>query len=584
MRFATRFSLLLALLMTACSGLAPEISPPSEIAVAVTAPSETPAPGPSVTPAPSSTPETPTGGKVSYRGVRFNYDLSIASSVRGAIIPALQGSTPEFDIPEHIRFIFDEVGLSNTFNPREPQLLIFPIDDFQLASAQRAAVVLLALNDLLEERPLQLEQQILLMPPVPGTVFFQTHARYLRFEQGEGIRFLTAYTEEPGPITNETLFYTYQGISSDGDYFVSLFFPIETEQLPASFTEILPEDYALYLEDYDSYLAEKIALLEKTPDYDFAPNLALLDALVKSLKLPDASIALPPVNDPERVTDRIRREGKVGLRALWRDLSINSPLFEAPSQLNLELFDMKVNGSQDEYRLLLISDSVNLDWQYLLFRSAGNRWLFVGHVDLNNQVYLPPACRIVHGKDGVWWVLTWLQNAGPGVTHYRETWYSFDQGELRVVLDFPLEGFQISQDNAYNVAYRGDLTAEEDDNTSSLRLVYQLSYSIYGDGENKSAAGEVYTLFETERSVFFSWDRQESRFVRVAEESQLTQDQIDAIFYFPGPDNAFLQFAIEELSALARSGTPLQKRWLAQFLNSLDAGLEVEEIRNTLGG
>jgi hypothetical protein len=585
MRFGSRLSLLLALLVTACSGVVPDIAPSAEKQAAALVASETPTPELTATAVPSMTPKTLTVGTVSYRGVRFQFDLGLASSVRGTIIPASQGITPDLDIPEHLRFIFDEIALSNAFNPREPQLLVFPVDDFRLASSTRTHAALEILNELRIEKPLELDQEITLMPPMPGKALFQIHARYLRFEQGEGIRFLTTYSDDSSPISNETLFYTFQGISANGEYYISLFFPISTQQLPDTVQDIeVSGEYPLFAASYDSYLADTIALLEGIPDRDFTPNLILLDNMIKSLQLPDASKKLRQVDDPEKLAERIRREGKAGLRTLWRDLGITSSLFEAPSQLNLELFGVKFNESRDEYHLLLISDSVELDWQYLLFRSVGNRWLFVGHIDLGGQKFLPPACRIVQDKNEAWWVLTWLEEYGPGVTHYRETWYRFGEDGLHAVWSYPLEGYQISPDFAYNVLYRVDLAPEEDDQSSSFRLIYHLSYSIYGDEESRTASGETYNLFEIERSVLYTWFDGEQRFTLVPESSQLTQDQIDAVFYFPGPDIAFLQFAGQELSLLAQNGSALQKGWLIHFLDSLESGLEVEELRNRIGG
>jgi hypothetical protein len=585
MRLGMRLSLLLALLMTACSAVVQEIAPPIDIAEVALVASQTPTLMPTATAVPTPTPEALQVGMVSYRGLRFQYDPSIASSVRGAIIPAFQGATPEFDLPEHLRFIFDEIALSNTFSLREPQLLVFPIDDFRMVSNIQAENALEALTELLAEKPLKPERDMLLMPPVAGKSVLQVHARYIRFEYGEGVRFLAAYVDEDGMVTNDDLFYIFQGVSFDGEYFISLFFPIDTAELPASVEDfIASDDYSLFSTSYDSYLAETVELLAGIQDRNFTPNLNLLDSMIKSLQLPDASIELRQVSDPERITDRIRREGKAGLRALWRDLGISSPLFEAPGDLNLELFDMKVNGSQDEYRFLLISDTNELDWQYLLFRSAGNRWLFVGHVDLARQKFLPPACRIVQGKNEAWWVFTWLEQAGPGVTHYRETWYSFSEDSLQAVLSFPLEGYQISADYAYNVIYRGDLAPEEDAHSNSFRLIYHLSYAIQGDGEGRTTPVETYKLFEIERSVLYIWDDQARRFVLVPEASQLNQEQMDAVFYFPGPDSTFLQFAGEELAQVAQNGTDLQKRWLLRFLESLEASLDVEEFKIRIGG
>jgi hypothetical protein len=584
MKLGMRLSLLLALFMTACSSAVPELSSPSDIAVVTQVPSEAPPLLPSATAVPSPTAPALAFGIASFRGVRFQYDLSFVSAVRGEIIPASQGSTPDLDIPEHIGFIFDNIAVSRQFNPLEPQLLIFPIDDFREISSRRAEMTLEGLTELLKERPLPLATELTLMPPPVGKPTLQVHAKYLQFANGEGVRFLTSYSEDIGPVTNETIFYTFQGISTDREYYVSLFFPIETPQLPDTFEDsAAAADYRSFVANYDNYLAETVEQLEKNPAASFQPKIGMLDKMIESINLPDA-IKLQQVSDPEKITDRIRREGKSALRALWRDLNLTPTLFEAPGQLNLELFDLKVNGNRDEFRLLLISDTVELDWQYLLFRSVGNRWLFVGNVDLPDQRFLPPVCRVVERNGTAWWVLTWLHHSEMGSTQYRETWYRFNEEALQPVLDFPLEGYQISTDFAYNVSYKGDLIAEEGDRTNAFRLSYNISYSINGDGENRAPLNETYNLFEINRSVVYVWDDQEHRFVLDPVVSQLTQEQIDAAFYFPGPEHTFLQFAGSELSLIARDGTALQKKWFLQYLENLEASPEVEEFKNWIGG
>jgi hypothetical protein len=585
MKFVMRLSILLALLMTACSSVAPEIDLPAEAAVVLQLPTDTPQQLPTVTPAPISMPGTPANGIASYRGLRFQYNLSLASFVRGEIFPASQGSTPEFDMPEHVRFLFDEIRVSSTLNAREPQLLIFPTEDFKRMSSKRFGESLDNLTQLLIEKPANLAQELTLLPAPSGKPVLQVQAKYLKFEHGEGIRFLSSYAEEIGPVTNSSLFYTFQGISADGAYYVSMFYPIETPMLPAEFEDTTAaSDYWLFVENYDEYLTSTIDQLEGLSAQSFTPSLALLDDLITSLELPDKNNELRQTSDPEQLTDRIRREGKIGLRTLWRDFEIVSTLFEDPGELNLELFNMDINGNQDEYRLLLISDTNELDWQYLLFRSAGSRWLFVGSVELSGQKYLPPACRIVERGGKAWWVLTWLDHTAPGVTHYRETWYTFNAGPLRSVWSFPLEGYQVSPDYVYNVLYLGNLEAEDNEEEISFRLTYTITYSILGDGEEKSTAGEIYNLFDLQRSVVYQWDDQALQFTLEPEYSQLTQEQIDAVFYFPGPDHAFLRFAAEELLNIAQNGTVLQKRWLEKYLESLEQGLDIEEFKIQIGG
>ena len=68
-------------------------------------------------------------------------------------------------------------------------------------------------------------------PSMPGKMF---HAQYqvFPFGSGGGIRYLTLYAQYYAPINNHDLFYTYQGLTNDGKYWVSAILPINNPILP----------------------------------------------------------------------------------------------------------------------------------------------------------------------------------------------------------------------------------------------------------------------------------------------------------------------------------------------------------------
>ena len=65
--------------------------------------------------------------------------------------------------------------------------------------------------------------------PLPGNAAQLVHSRtsYLELPGAKGVRFLTAYATDPMPITAEDLFYTFQGVTNDGAYYISAFFPLD---------------------------------------------------------------------------------------------------------------------------------------------------------------------------------------------------------------------------------------------------------------------------------------------------------------------------------------------------------------------
>ena len=54
------------------------------------------------------------------------------------------------------------------------------------------------------------------------------HAKveFMEFRTGKGVQYLTQFDQAPLPINNLELIYTFQGISSDGKYYIAAIFPV----------------------------------------------------------------------------------------------------------------------------------------------------------------------------------------------------------------------------------------------------------------------------------------------------------------------------------------------------------------------
>jgi hypothetical protein len=93
------------------------------------------------------------------------------------------------------------------------------------------------------------------------------------------------------PVNNQDLFYTFQGLTADGATYVAVYFPVSSPKLPDT-QQVSEAEFADVVEDHPAYLARIAALLEEQPAAAFAPDLALLDALVRSISV--AGITPPP--------------------------------------------------------------------------------------------------------------------------------------------------------------------------------------------------------------------------------------------------------------------------------------------------
>jgi hypothetical protein len=108
--------------------------------------------------------------------------------------------------------------------------------------------------------------------------------KYLDGQNGEGVRFVTWYSQGMVPINNHDLHYTYQGLTSDGQYYVAAVLPVNLPELPAdgNATGTLPSDLP---NGYLKYVAETADMLDQQPAGAFTPDLTKLDAMIQSIEM-----------------------------------------------------------------------------------------------------------------------------------------------------------------------------------------------------------------------------------------------------------------------------------------------------------
>ncbi len=237
----------------------------------------------------------------------FSYDAALATSVWPELEPALPltpGPGLPWARPEHLSFTFvsggepQERSPMGLYLPAEAQLHFFPTD----ALNEEVQPEVAALRQLLAERP-NLDTYetaaadappLPLLPPSNALQMFRAQAEYLSFANGSGVRYLTQLAQGMGPINNQELFYTFQGLTDDGTQYVTLFYPVAAPDLPASPTAE-NVDYLAFQANWESYVTETVQMLNGQPAAAFLPDLALLDELVRSITITPAAAELEGV-------------------------------------------------------------------------------------------------------------------------------------------------------------------------------------------------------------------------------------------------------------------------------------------------
>lgn len=221
----------------------------------------------------------PDGNEVIYEGIRFVYAPSIASGVDPVSKPSMEDIVGV--IPEHIEFIFNGYAWNGSMHT--PTIYIYSVDAYRSAN-EYSGEIIDELNILLQNRPAA-PDTIPFLPIWNAGQMFHSNVEYMDFQNGSGVRFLTQYGQAIYPVNNNGLFYTFQGITNDGNWYVAAVLPVANPELPPNGEEPLNGDWEAFSNNFEAHLNEMAILLESQPDQAFNPNISALDDLIHSLQV-----------------------------------------------------------------------------------------------------------------------------------------------------------------------------------------------------------------------------------------------------------------------------------------------------------
>lgn len=96
----------------------------------------------------------------------------------------------------------------------------------------------------------------------------------------EGVRYLTAYSPTEDRLSESAIYYTYQGLTADGAYYISATFPLIITDLPR------PQILRFGGRSFDNYLDRiERSLIADEDGAVITPAVALLDELVQSIEI-----------------------------------------------------------------------------------------------------------------------------------------------------------------------------------------------------------------------------------------------------------------------------------------------------------
>ena len=226
------------------------------------------------------------GIPVSFGNVSFIIPEGLANGATPEAVPASteeQGG-PWGVAPAHVKFTLTGYRLQNKFH--EPGIYIYPAPEYAAVHPGAADQIKITAN-ILAGGPLQ-KETLPIIPFFNAGPLFAANMQMIKFQNGLGVRALTQYAQYSAPINNHELFYHFEGLTADNQYYIIAILPItapvlaETSQLDA----VIPADGVPFPGDMEPNETYYFSVTEKlnslSPDA-FMPALNMLDLLMESI-------------------------------------------------------------------------------------------------------------------------------------------------------------------------------------------------------------------------------------------------------------------------------------------------------------
>jgi hypothetical protein len=238
----------------------------------------------------------PIGIPVSFQNVSFVIPSGLAISASSKVIPnnpTDQNGGPWAVAPQHIEFTLNGYNLPAGYF-QEILIDVYPAQEYPKVN-DWARVSLQNLQAFLASPAMPATPDTLpLVPYFNAGPLFDARVKVITFKVGSGVRLVTEYGQAAGPATNNATFYNFEGLTSDGKYFLVVVLPIEapfllngndpSASLPAEgipFPNFNSPDPALY-NNYYKAITDK---MNATDSNSFQPSINSLDALVQSISI-----------------------------------------------------------------------------------------------------------------------------------------------------------------------------------------------------------------------------------------------------------------------------------------------------------
>jgi hypothetical protein len=238
-------------------------------------------------------PVQPSGVPVSFQNVSFEIPNGLATSANTETVPAVgENDGALWDVaPAYSKFTLMGYPLQGKFF--EPHIMIYPAQEYAAAQAG-AAESISRLQVILASLDIPLTNDALpYLPFANAAQIFFAQPKLLSSQSGLGIRFLTEYAQYFATVNNHDLFYHFQGLTGDGEYYIIAILPVtapilaadENPESPVPAGGIPFPGYEASEADMQAYYENVTKSLDAIDPDSFSPSLSVLDSMISSIQI-----------------------------------------------------------------------------------------------------------------------------------------------------------------------------------------------------------------------------------------------------------------------------------------------------------
>jgi hypothetical protein len=212
----------------------------------------------------------------------FNLNPFLATSIKCETVPESSTAMPFNTYPQYTKVSL--VGYPLEGRMMQPVISVFPVQGYSGLLPDVVGPDVSALQALIAGGAPG-DTDIPILPVQNARQLFLAQYAVDQFPNGSGVRYITQYAQAYVPINNHELFFSFQGLTSDGKYWISIIVPISHPSLWDTEGDPSNSIWTAINDNPDAYYAQIAADLNSKLPRSFVPTIVLLDALINSITI-----------------------------------------------------------------------------------------------------------------------------------------------------------------------------------------------------------------------------------------------------------------------------------------------------------